>query len=100
MSAQRRTIGGHLALLFSTMNPMIYHHFCRRKAVWGPKRTASALLFAFFCLAPNTAVAKAHQYQGAKKQSGVKNASVKDYKLDDELTVRSNGRNGNSTTRV
>ena len=79
---------------------MIYHHFCRRKAVWGPKRTAAALLFTFVCLAPSTAVAKAHQHQGASKQSGVKNKSVKDYKLDDELSDRSNGRNGNSTTRV
>ena len=78
---------------------MIFHHFCRWKAVWGPKRTVSALLFTFVCLAPNTAAAKDHS-EGAKNTPGVKSASVKEYKLDGELTQRAAGRNTLSTTRV
>jgi hypothetical protein len=75
------------------MNLSLIHNCSRRKAVWGPKRTASALLLAFACLAPSTAVAKPHHHshEGAKKKPGVRSESIKDYKIDGELTER--GRN-------
>jgi serine protease AprX len=72
----------------------------RRKAVWGPKRIASVVLFTFACLAPLPAAAKQHSHQGAKKRPGVQNASVRNYKLDDELDRRTKGRDDRTTTRV
>src|SRR6266550_932535 len=99
MSPWRRTIGDRLALLFRTMNPITLHHFCKRKAVWGPKRTALALFLIAACLAPSTAAAK-DLSNGANKTPGVKSKSVKEYKLDGELTQRADGRNPLSTTRV
>jgi serine protease AprX len=51
------------------------------------------LLVAVACLAPTLAEAK-------NADPGVPGPSVKSYKLDAELTGRSNGRNPNSTTRV
>ena len=72
----------------------------RRKAVWGPKRTASVVLLAIACLAPNPADAKQHSHEGAKKKPGVQNRSVRNYKLDDELDRRTKGRDDRSTTRV
>jgi serine protease AprX len=79
---------------------MHWYSFCRRKAVWGPKRTLVALFLSLICLAPNTAVAKPHSQQGAKKKAGMPGSEVKDYKLDGELEQRSNGRNSLETTRV
>ena len=95
-------LGGPLALLVSTMNPTLIHHCSRRKAVWGPKRTASALLLAFACLAPSTAVAKPHQHsrQAAGKKPGVRSERIKDYKIDGELTERTKGKYASNTTRV
>ena len=72
----------------------------RHKAVWGPKRTASALLVALTCLAPNVAAAKTHSHEAARKKAGAPSQSVKDYKLDEELSRRSMDRNGANTTRV
>jgi len=77
-----------------------WYSLCRRKAVWGPKRTLVALFLSLICLAPNTAVAKPHSQQGAKKKAGMPGSEVKDYKLDGELEQRSNGRNSLETTRV
>ena len=39
-------------------------------------------------------------HQGAKKTAGVPGKVAKPYRLDAELTRRSSGRNGNTTTRV
>ena len=72
----------------------------RHKAVWGPKRTVSALLIAFTCLAPNYAAAKTHRHEGPHKKAGVPGKFVKDYKLDGEMSKRSKDRNGSNTTRV
>jgi serine protease AprX len=47
----------------------------RRKAVWGPKATLAAFLIAAIAIAPDV----------------MANSSVKNYKLDDELTRRSTG---------
>jgi serine protease AprX len=82
------------------MNPNVCLNPVRRKAVWGPKRTASALLVTLACLAPNTAAAKQHAQEGARKKAGVQSESVKDYKLDDELSERAKDRNQSKTTRV
>jgi serine protease AprX len=79
-------------------------HVClnavRRKAVWGPKRIASALLITVACLAPNTVAAAQHSHEGAKKKAGVPSQSVKNYKIDDELDRRVKGRDTLATTRV
>jgi serine protease AprX len=82
------------------MKPHSYSHTIRRKAVWGPKRVASALLLAVACLVPTAAAAAQHGQQAAKKQPGVPSTSVRQYKLDDELTRRSKGKDSLSTTRV
>jgi serine protease AprX len=72
----------------------------RHKAVWGPKRTVSALLIAFTCTAPNFAAANQHSHEGPHKKAGVPGKFAKPYKLDNEMTKRSKDRNVNSTTRV
>ncbi len=79
---------------------MHWYSLCRRKAVWGPKRTFVALFLAVTCLAPNMAIAGPHQRQAEKKKPGVPSASVKSYRLDDELTQRSSRGNPHETTRV
>ena len=68
----------------------------RRKAVWGPKRTALALLVSLASVAPTMAFATPH----TASKPGVPSAHVKDYKLDRELTKRSTDRNPRNTTRV
>jgi len=83
------------------MNPLPCHSLSRRKAVWGPKRIASALLVTLACWAPSTTFAKPHNREGARKQSGVRSARVKDYRIDDELSKRANDRaRSTATTRV
>ena len=61
----------------------------RRKAVWGPKRTASALLLAFACAAPSLAFAKTHRHEPPRKVIGAPGHFVKDYKVDDQITRHS-----------
>jgi len=74
----------------------------RRKAVWGPKRTLAAL--AVLCvtgLGVSSADAKPkHTTQPAKKTAGAPGGFVKNYKLDDELSDRSERGNQVLTTRV
>jgi serine protease AprX len=77
------------------MNPILCSP-TRRKAVWGPNRTVSALLITLACLAPTLAFAKPH----SAKRPGVPGARVRDYRLDRELTKRSEDRNPRNTTRV
>ena len=72
----------------------------RHKAVWGPKRTASAILVALMCMAPTFAAAKEHSREAAHKKAGAPSQSVKNYKLDDELSKRSKDRNGSNKSRV
>jgi serine protease AprX len=72
----------------------------RRKAVWGPKHTASALLVTLACLAPTMAFAKPRNRDKARNLPGVRGAHVKDYKLDRELSKRSEDRHPQDTTRV
>jgi serine protease AprX len=74
----------------------------RHKAVWGPKRTVSALLLAVACMAPNVASAKTHFHHADRKKPGQPGKFVKFYKgLDNELVNRSKDRNGSiNTTRV
>src|SRR5215831_8662534 len=83
------------------MNLNVWTPRIRRKAVWGPKR---GLLAAFFLssiwLAPSTAVAKPHGYHPQSKTPGVPGKSVKDYKLDGELTERAEHGSRTETVRV
>src|SRR3982751_606278 len=74
----------------------------RRKAVWGPKRTLGALLVLCVTgLGVSSADAKPqHTRQAAKKIAGAPGTFVKNYKLDDELSDRSNRGNQALTTRV
>src|SRR5471032_2643285 len=84
------------------MNPMNPRSSNRSKAVWGPKRTVSALLLlAFTCIAPSAMAAATgrHARQGKKAVAGRPNSHVKAYKLDNELTLRAANR-ANQTTRV
>ena len=82
------------------MNPTHRQSINRHKAVWGPKRTIPALLLAFTCMAPNFAAAKTHSHEASQKKPGVPGQAAKSYKLDDEVTRRSNDRTGSNTTRV
>src|SRR5262249_44726099 len=67
----------------------------RRKAVWGPKRTVSALLLIFACATPNLAFAKPHGHP-TRKVPGAPGYLVKNYKVDDQIGKHAKG----STTRV
>ena len=82
------------------MTPILVHPPVRRKAVWGPKRTVLALLLILACMAPTLAFAKPHYREGTRKKAGAPSSRVRNYKVDDELSRRSAGRNQNSTTRV
>jgi serine protease AprX len=73
----------------------------RWKAVWGPKRTLTALMLLALGLAPNVVTAAArpskpqsnsghgHASQGAKAKPGGPSSRVKNYKTDDEVRKRS-----------
>src|SRR6185436_17158622 len=74
----------------------------RRKAVWGPKRTvAIGVGLLILALAPHADAEGRHRRSGERKQSGVRSARVKDYRIDDELSKRSSDRDRSTqTTRV
>ncbi|MCU1385111.1 MAG: hypothetical protein JWL71_3808, partial [Acidobacteria bacterium] len=59
------------------MNPQNKQSITKHKAVWGPKRTVSALLVALTCMAPNFAAAKTHSHEAAHKTPGVPSAAAK-----------------------
>src|ERR1051326_2079698 len=78
---------------------MTHYPTVRRKAVWGPKRTAALLLVVFGLATP--ALAKGpHAKQTAVKHPGVPGHSAKAYKVDDELTRRASDSNPRNTTPV
>ena len=72
----------------------------RQKAVWGPKRIITTVALLVACLAPTVAAAKTHSHDASRKKAGTPGQSVRDYKLDGELSERSKDRNGVTTTRV
>src|SRR5262245_16045520 len=79
----------------------------RRKAVWGPKRTITALLFVALGLTTNLSAASdggssnphsnsgsgesRHSRSGRKATPGAPNSFVKNYKIDDEIKRHSSG---------
>jgi serine protease AprX len=66
----------------------------RRPAAW-------VLLAAFVCAGSNFAAAKTHSVEAPRKAAGAPGQAAKPYKLDAELTRRSNDRHAGSTlTRV
>jgi serine protease AprX len=71
----------------------------RRKAVWGPKRRATAL-FLVLALGATPAAFADHGQSGKHTRPGQVGASAPDYRLDSELTNRAAKRNPNETTRV
>src|SRR5215218_4159813 len=87
-------------LCYTAMKLLPCHSLGRRKAVWGPKRIASALLVTLACWAPSTTFAKPHPREAARKLPAVPGSHVKGYKLDRELTKRADDRNARNTTRV
>ncbi|MEP7118753.1 MAG: S8 family peptidase [Acidobacteriota bacterium] len=72
----------------------------RQKAVWGPRIKTTAALLLMFGISSNVAFAKGHIRQAQRKQAGVRSASVKNYKLDDQVTERATRGNPLHTTRV
>jgi serine protease AprX len=68
----------------------------RRKVVWGPKRVLLAAALAAAC----SGLAAAPAFAKSKSVPGAPGADVKQYKLDDELTERANGRDKQSKTAV
>ena len=72
----------------------------RRKAVWGPKRILAAVALLVVAMVPNAALAKSHSQQAAHKVPGLPGATAKSYKLDGELSRRSQDKNGSNVTRV
>src|SRR4051812_46556163 len=98
--SRSRRRGWPIALLMSAMKN-VWIRQTRRKAVWGPKRTLGALVVLCVTgLAVSPAAAKPHQSQAPKKTAGAPGAFVKNYKLDDVLTERSDRGNSALTTRV
>src|SRR5437868_10755552 len=91
------------------MTPSNRQSLGRHKAVWGPKRTASALLLvAFACIAPSAMAAgrgahapkPKHARVARKAKAGAPNSGARAYRLDKELAFRSLHRAANQTTRV
>jgi serine protease AprX len=75
----------------------------RRKAVWGSKALLLALVMGLAGVTTDVAAAPRkhhHSREGAKARPGVPGAQVKRYRLDDELTRRSEDKNPRHTTRV
>ena len=85
----------------------------RRKAVWGPKRTAAAALIAVFGFGFATTASAAgpgrfqnldkssrHHHQAPHKRPGGPGFNVKNYKMDDEVTKRADRGNPLHTTSV
>ena len=62
----------------------------RRKAVWGPKRTVAALAVTMVALGSNAFAAGANLPRVAKAHAGQPNSNARSYKLDGELSKRSN----------
>jgi serine protease AprX len=72
----------------------------RRKAVWGPKRTAAAIALIVLGLAPS-AFAEGHHSRAARKaQAGGPNSHVKNYKVDDQLSLRAANTLSNGKSKV
>src|SRR5829696_4587313 len=66
-----------------------------------PRRAVSALLATLVCLASTVASANTHALDATGKAAGSPGQAAKPYKLDTELTRRSNDRrNGSGLTRV
>jgi serine protease AprX len=73
----------------------------RRKAVWGPKRTAAlGVGLLLLAMAPQADAEGRHRRSAERKQSGVRSARIKDYRIDEELSRRATAGNKNATTRV
>ncbi|HEY7287888.1 MAG TPA: S8 family peptidase, partial [Vicinamibacterales bacterium] len=71
----------------------------RRKAVWGPNRTAVALVIGIVSLSSTVFGADAND--GVKRaRPGAPNGYAHSYRLDDELNRRSRSDNVSATTRV
>ena len=73
----------------------------RKKAVWGPKRTSTAVLL-LFCLAVSSSVFAAgqHRHQGKASKPGQPNHFAHNYHLDDALTDRAKNGNKNAVSSV
>ena len=87
------------------MNLSMDQRNLRRKAVWGPKRHLVILLLLIFGLASAAVADGKHSRQGRKAKAGAPSSRVKQYKLDDELSDRSDraerlGQNASHMTRV
>src|SRR5438270_2120246 len=78
---------------------LVFVNSTRRKAVWGPKRTLLAALAALLAVAAPAGAAGNHSHQGKKARPGAPNSYAKNYKLDDELSRRTQ-RNGGDVTNV
>jgi serine protease AprX len=71
----------------------------RRKAVWGPKRTLLAALLVLGASAPTASAQQQQSHQGKPSHGGV-NSFAHDYRMDDEVTRRSNDRSPFGKTKV
>ena len=74
-------------------------HGTRRKAVWGAKPASALLLLLFVALSSNALADGRHIRTEKKARPGQQSSRVKAYKLDDEVTRRSN-RNSLQTSSV
>ena len=72
----------------------------KRKAVWGFSPFVLSLAVLTLFSTGVTAAPKHHDRQGAKARAGVPSARVKAYKMDDQVTDRSNRGNPSRTSSV
>src|SRR5207248_3507530 len=80
--------GRRFALELCVMTGPYCVGLCRRKAVWGPKRTLAATALLLLAFAPNAIAGGVHARAAHKAAPGRPNSIVKPYKLDGELAVR------------
>src|SRR5207302_11093949 len=72
----------------------------RQKAVWGPERMLAAVALVVFGFSTNSMASGHHTQPAAHAKPWVPGASVKNYKLDDELMRRATTGNPLSTSSV
>src|SRR5207302_5102433 len=72
----------------------------RQKAVWGPKRTIAAISLIALGLASSAFAEGQHHRTAHKAQPGRPNSSVRNYKIDGELSRRAGNALSNQKSKV
>src|SRR3954454_17653551 len=92
--------GCALAFTRLVMNQLSSAPPVRHKAVWGPKHILAVAAVIVAGLAPTAMAAGRHAHEGRKAADGRPNSSVKQYRLDKELSMRAARGHATRKTKV